>query len=131
MPSESKQLSAVSLHASAHSEPPVQGSPACTEQLPPEQVSLPLQNRPSLHDAALFVCAQVPDPLHASVVHWFPSDVHGVAASVRQKHWGCAGPLVIDARVKPHHAPPLVEDPAVSRRVDALAAPGGPLHGLF
>jgi 4-hydroxy-3-polyprenylbenzoate decarboxylase len=39
--------------------------------------------------------------------------------------------LVIDARIKPHHAPPLEEDPAVSKRVDALAAPGGPLHGLF
>ncbi len=59
------------------------------------------------------------------------ADVHGVGAFTHQKHWGCTGPLVIDARVKPHHAPPLEEDPAVSRRVDALAAPGGPLHGLF
>jgi 4-hydroxy-3-polyprenylbenzoate decarboxylase len=59
------------------------------------------------------------------------ADVYGVGASVRQKHWGCTGPLVIDARIKPHHAPPLQEDPAVSRRVDTLAAPGGPLHGLF
>jgi 4-hydroxy-3-polyprenylbenzoate decarboxylase len=50
---------------------------------------------------------------------------------VRDKHWGCAGALVIDARIKSHHAPPLVEDPAVSRRVDALAAPGGPLHGIL
>jgi 4-hydroxy-3-polyprenylbenzoate decarboxylase len=58
------------------------------------------------------------------------ADVHGVGAFVRQKHWGCTGPLVIDARIKPRHAPPLVEDPAVSKRVDALAAPGGPLHGL-
>jgi 4-hydroxy-3-polyprenylbenzoate decarboxylase len=59
------------------------------------------------------------------------SDVAGVGASVEHKHWGCTGPLVIDARVKPHHAPPLVEDPAVSRRVDDLAARGGPLHGLW
>lgn len=58
-------------------------------------------------------------------------DVDGVAASTIHKHWGCRGALVIDARRKPHHAPPLVEDPAVSRRVDALAARGGPLHGLF
>ena len=47
------------------------------------------------------------------------------------KHWGCRGSLVIDARRKPQHAPPLIEDPAVTRRVDALAAPGGPLHGLL
>lgn len=58
-------------------------------------------------------------------------DVEGIGARTVHKHWGCAGSLVIDARRKPHHAPPLVEDPAVSRRVDALAAPGGPLHGLF
>ena len=53
------------------------------------------------------------------------------ARSREQKHWGCRGPLVIDARIKPHHAPPLVEDPAVTRRVDALAARGGPLHGMI
>jgi 4-hydroxy-3-polyprenylbenzoate decarboxylase len=58
------------------------------------------------------------------------ADIHGIAAFSWQKHWGCNGALVIDARLKPHHAPPLVEDPAVSRRVEALAAPGGPLHGI-
>jgi 4-hydroxy-3-polyprenylbenzoate decarboxylase len=59
------------------------------------------------------------------------ADVHGVGASTRQKHWGCTGPVVIDARIKPHHAPPLEEDPAVARRVDALGAPAGPLHGVI
>jgi 4-hydroxy-3-polyprenylbenzoate decarboxylase len=58
-------------------------------------------------------------------------DIHGIDPFTRDKHWGCEGPLVIDARLKPHHAPPLVEDPEISRRVDALAARGGPLHGLF
>lgn len=59
------------------------------------------------------------------------SDVDGIDSFTCDKHWGCRGPLVIDARIKPWHAPPLVEDPAVSRRVDELAAPGGPLHGLW
>jgi 4-hydroxy-3-polyprenylbenzoate decarboxylase len=59
------------------------------------------------------------------------SDVYGIEPFVADKHWGCHGSLVIDARAKPHHAPPLIEDPAVSRRVDALAAPGGPLHGVI
>ena len=58
-------------------------------------------------------------------------DVHGRRAGIRHKHWSCIEPVLIDARLKPHHAPPLVEDPAVSRRVDALAAPGGPLHGVI
>ena len=56
---------------------------------------------------------------------------HGVGAFIRQKHWGCDGTLVLDARIKPHHAPPLEEDPAVTRRVEALAAPGGPLHRII
>jgi 4-hydroxy-3-polyprenylbenzoate decarboxylase len=59
------------------------------------------------------------------------ADVHGVGAFTCQKHWGCTGPLVIDARIKPHHAPPLEEDPDVVRRVDALGAHGGPLHGII
>ncbi len=59
------------------------------------------------------------------------TDVHGVGAFVRDKHWGCTGALFIDARRKPHHAPPLEPDPAVARRVEALAAPGGPLHGVI
>ncbi len=59
------------------------------------------------------------------------ADVHGVAARVRQKHWGCEGPLVIDARLKPHHAPPVEEDPAVTAKVDALCVRGGPLAGLL
>ncbi|MDB5313398.1 MAG: 4-hydroxybenzoate decarboxylase subunit [Gemmataceae bacterium] len=58
------------------------------------------------------------------------NDVHGVGEFVRRKHWGCRGPLVIDARLKPHMPPPLEEDPAVTRRVDALFARGGPLHGI-
>jgi 4-hydroxy-3-polyprenylbenzoate decarboxylase len=59
------------------------------------------------------------------------ADVHGIGASIVHKHWGCAGSLVIDARIKPHHAPPLEEDAAVTQRVDALGAPGGPLHGII
>lgn len=59
------------------------------------------------------------------------NDVHGVGASTVHKHWGCTGAVVIDARRKPHHAPPLVEDPDVVRRIESLATKGGPLSGLF
>ncbi len=58
-------------------------------------------------------------------------DLDGMGAFSEDKHWGCCGPLVIDARLKPHHAPPLLEDPVVARRVDQLASPGGPLHGII
>ena len=59
------------------------------------------------------------------------ADIDGVDARTIEKHWGCAGPLVIDARIKPQHAPPLFDDPEVEKRVDALAVPGGPLHGIL
>ncbi|MBN9523855.1 UbiD family decarboxylase [bacterium] len=55
------------------------------------------------------------------------TDVHGVGAFTHRKHWGCTGPLVIDARLKPHMPPPLEDDPAVQRRIDPLFARGGPL----
>ncbi|WP_417738938.1 UbiD family decarboxylase [Rosistilla oblonga] len=55
------------------------------------------------------------------------ADVYGIGAFVADKHWGCEGSLVIDARVKPHHAPPLIEDPEIVKRVDAIAARGGAL----
>ncbi|QDV36050.1 UbiD family decarboxylase [Tautonia plasticadhaerens] len=59
------------------------------------------------------------------------ADLAGIGAFTHQKHWGCKGSLVVDARIKPHHAPPLEDDPEVDRRVDALGAPGGPLHGII
>ena len=54
-------------------------------------------------------------------------DVRGLGESTVDKHWGCRGSLVIDARVKPFHAPPLIEDPETTAKVDARAARGGPL----
>ena len=55
------------------------------------------------------------------------ADISGVGAFTERKHWGCTGPLVIDARIKPHHAPPLESDSEVVKKIDALAARGGPL----
>lgn len=55
------------------------------------------------------------------------ADIHGFGEFTEQKHWGCTGPLIIDARIKPHHAPPLVADAEVTKKIDAMAARGGPL----
>ena len=55
------------------------------------------------------------------------TDLRGVGEKTFHKHWSCSGPLVLDARVKPHHAPPLIESPEVTKKIDALAAQGGPL----
>ncbi|HEY1190230.1 MAG TPA: UbiD family decarboxylase [Gemmata sp.] len=58
------------------------------------------------------------------------NDVYGVGAFTDRKHWGCRGSLVIDTRLKPHMPPPLEGDPAVTKKVDALFARGGPLSGI-
>jgi 4-hydroxy-3-polyprenylbenzoate decarboxylase len=58
-------------------------------------------------------------------------DIHGVDAFVQHKHWGCRGPIVMDARIKPHHAPPLVRDKATQEKVDKLFAQGGELYGVL
>jgi len=82
-------------------------------------------------DDAGFAAASLENFLWITFTRSNPAaDVHGVDETVRQKHWGCRGPLVIDARLKPHHAPPVEEDPAVTAAVDALCHSGGPLSGL-
>ena len=82
-------------------------------------------------DDASFTAATLENFLWTTFTRSNPAaDVHGVEAEIRHKHWGCRGPLVIDARLKPHHAPPVEEDPAVSAAVDELCRAGGPLAGL-
>ena len=55
-------------------------------------------------------------------------DIYGIDEFTRHKHWGCEGSLIIDARIKPHHAPPLIEDPAVTEKVNSYFAAGGVLE---
>ncbi|HXC06611.1 MAG TPA: 3-octaprenyl-4-hydroxybenzoate carboxy-lyase, partial [Bacteroidia bacterium] len=57
-------------------------------------------------------------------------DIHGVNHFIEHKHWGCLGPLMIDARIKPQHAPPLVKSVEVERRIDRLFAKDGSLSGI-
>jgi 4-hydroxy-3-polyprenylbenzoate decarboxylase len=77
-------------------------------------------------DDAEFAAAKINNFLWVTFTRSNPShDIYGAFSSTVFKHWGCKGPLVIDARIKPHHAPPLVEDPKVTHRVDALFASGG------
>ena len=52
-------------------------------------------------------------------------DIDGIDAFVDHKHWGCKGPLIIDATIKKHHAPPVVKDAEVEKRVDAILAKYG------
>jgi len=86
----------------------------------------------TLTDDAQFDAANLNNWLWTTFTRANPAtDLLGMRGSTHRKHYGCRGSLVIDARWKPHMAPPLVEDPAVTRRVEALAARGGPLAGLL
>jgi 4-hydroxy-3-polyprenylbenzoate decarboxylase len=85
-----------------------------------------------LCDDAAFVAASVDNFVWVTFTRSNPShDVHGVDSFTEHKHWGCRGPVIIDARSKPHHAPPLEKDAAVEHRVDRLGAKGGPLYGII
>ena len=85
-----------------------------------------------LVDDSDFVAGSLSNFLWATFTRSNPAaDIDGGGAFNDHKHWGCRGPLVIDARIKPHHAPPLVPDPDIARRVDRLAQRGGPLHGIL
>ncbi len=58
-------------------------------------------------------------------------DIQGIGAFIQDKHWGCTGSLVIDARIKPQHAPILEDDPQIIKKVENLAKVGGPLHKII
>jgi 4-hydroxy-3-polyprenylbenzoate decarboxylase len=58
-------------------------------------------------------------------------DIYGINSFTENKHWGCKGPLIIDARIKPHHAPVLEKDPAIEKLVDRMGEKGGELYGII
>ena len=82
-------------------------------------------------DDADFVAANMRNYLWVTYTRCNPShDMHGIKESFVNKHWGCEGPLVIDARIKPHHAPPVEKDPIVEKRIDRIFAKGGSLQNI-
>lgn len=58
-------------------------------------------------------------------------DIYGVKSFYRNKHWGCYGNLIIDARSKPHHAPPLELDEETEKKVNELGKQGASLYGII
>jgi 4-hydroxy-3-polyprenylbenzoate decarboxylase len=72
-------------------------------------------------DKSEFVAANLNNFVWSTFTKCNPShDMYGIQAFTQNKHWGCKGPLVIDARTKPHHAPVLEKEPSVEQRVSAL-----------
>lgn len=85
-----------------------------------------------LVDDSDFISAHFDNFLWAGFTRANPShDIYGVNAFTEHKHWGCRGPLILDSRIKTHHAPPLITDKLVGAKVDRLFAKGGALYGLI
>ncbi len=83
-------------------------------------------------DDANFVSQTLNNFLWVTFTRSNPShDIYGIDIITKNKHWGCNGPLVIDARIKPHHAPPLIKDTAVEKKIDKLFEKGGSLFGVL
>lgn len=81
-------------------------------------------------DDANFVSENFNNFLWTTFTRSNPShDIQGIGTFYNNKHWGCNGPLVIDARSKPHHAPPVVVDPTTNSKINYLFEEGGSLYG--
>lgn len=84
-----------------------------------------------LTDDAQFVAETLNNFLWTTFTRSNPAnDIYGVDSFTEHKHWGCNGPLIIDARAKPHHAPALIKDTEIEKRVDRLFEEGGSLSSL-
>ena len=78
-----------------------------------------------------FVAEKLNNFLWVTFTRCNPShDMYGIDSFTENKHWGCNGPLVFDARIKPHHAPPVEKDAAIEKKVDRLFEKGGSLYTL-
>jgi len=79
-----------------------------------------------LTEDAAWMASDMQNFLWAAFTRANPShDIDGIDAFITNKHWGCKGPLIINATIKKHHAPPVVKEAAIENRVDAILAKYG------
>lgn len=82
-------------------------------------------------DSSDFVSNTLNNFLWVTFTRCNPShDMYGIDSFTTNKHWGCNGPLIFDARIKPHHAPPVEKDVATEKKIDRLFEKGGSLFGV-
>jgi 4-hydroxy-3-polyprenylbenzoate decarboxylase len=82
-------------------------------------------------DDSPFMSATIKNFLWATFTRSNPShDIYGVNSHYENKHWACDN-MIMDARIKTHHAPPLIPDPTVEKNIERLFAKGASLGGLL
>ncbi|RZM26816.1 MAG: UbiD family decarboxylase [Pedobacter sp.] len=70
-------------------------------------------------DDAQFTAATINNFVWVAFTRSNPAaDIYGVGAFTVNKHWGCKGSLIIDARKKPHHAPELIKDAETELKIN-------------
>jgi 4-hydroxy-3-polyprenylbenzoate decarboxylase len=83
-----------------------------------------------LCDNSHFVSESISNFLWVTFTRSNPShDIYGVNSYYENKHWAC-DTVIIDARVKPHHAPPLVPSPEIEQSIERFFVKGASLGGL-
>ncbi|MEV5030389.1 UbiD family decarboxylase [Paenibacillus sp. LPE1-1-1.1] len=83
-----------------------------------------------LCDDSAFMSAELNNFLWAAFTRSNPShDIYGINSQYEFKHWACDN-VIIDARIKPHQAPPLIPDPAVEENIKRLFVHGASLSGV-
>lgn len=83
-----------------------------------------------LCDDSYFMSATINNFVWATFTRSNPShDIYGVNSYYENKHWACDN-VIIDARIKPHQAPPLIPDPTVEKNIERLFAKGASLGGI-
>ena len=55
-------------------------------------------------------------------------DIYGVDEVNENKHWGCKGPMIMDARKKPHHAPELKVSLETEKAIERFFTKGASLE---
>jgi len=75
---------------------------------------------------ATWMAAEFNNFIWAAFTRTNPSkDIEGVDSYINNKHWGCKGPLIFDATIKKHHAPAVVKDNEVEKKVSAILSKYG------
>jgi 4-hydroxy-3-polyprenylbenzoate decarboxylase len=102
------------------------------QQLLPELETLSELPLIILCDDSEFTAKSVQNFLWVTFTRCNPShDIYGIDSFYNYKHWGCNGSLVIDARIKPHHAPVLEKDMVIEKSIDKFFMKGSSLYGVL
>lgn len=82
-------------------------------------------------DDAEFTCQHLNNWLWITFTRSNPAtDVYGVNEKVVHHHFEMDN-IIIDARIKPHHAPVLEKDKNIEKKIDKLFSKGGELYEYF